>query len=232
MNHTRTSIFHFTSISLLTVLTISAAHGGSLARRDFDHLTPVAETIPEGTLRNLHSHLCITGADYGRFLLISSGPNDGGRCIALYSNNKSPTGVTLTCTAAENKINDAIPDAERSGDDRRKAKVTRLDVPISKAAAEAVLAASRQMLSATRPFNVEWRPEDVVLHGTTIEISVERDGTAGALAPAARGARSTALRKMIHSLVQYFHVDPSRRPAEAQKVESDAKRLGSILNPG
>lgn len=164
--------------------------------------------------------LIATNQDYGRFLVLPA--FKGEVAVAVHTGvGRDLENTFVTYTEADRSLYNAL---KYPKPDNKEIKITRIDAPIAKSAAQAIAAAWKRMLYRTQA------PElggAFANDATMVEVSlVDKNGEAlyGRL-PLERGKHTEALYQVGIKLIAYCKADPAKRPAIAQEIERDANAL-------
>lgn len=198
---------------------------------DADHLDPVHLEWNQNYRKLALSKLCVTRFDCGRtFTLPAFTPES---CVSVYSAaNKGPRKYFVTYSEPE----DSLWQRTDGGNRPRSAhglKVQRIDADIPAETAEVLKKVWDRMLGDVRPENGSSSPSGwrmISVDGTDVEFSIERPntrpfyGTLNVSLPPP-GKKTKQLISLSNALIDYCKATPQKRPAIAERIDRDAKRL-------
>jgi hypothetical protein len=196
-----------------------------------DHLIPPEQQLDANYAALVSQKLSATPANYARIVVMPSSA-EGETAIAIYSSAKAiDNQAFLTCTKADRNIWYSVSESNPNRDKEPPVQITRTDASLPRSAAVAVSKAVNEMVNQTRPLD---REDRIVLDGTAVEFSVEKDAkvAAGLLTPYAQGELTDALRRLVKVLADYCEALPAKRQQMGTQIERAATQLLDAIRTG
>lgn len=217
------SVSYMCFVSLF-VAPISAEHRTS-SSNDFDHLIPVDGIMDPSYEQLLVKRLFVGSNDLLRIIAIT--PSARGEAgIAIQDRMDGSGNMFVTWAQAKKNLWSAAVDTNRKIVRNPAIGISRLEAPLPRSAALAVIESMKRALQRTGP---PAKTEDVILDGTFFEISVSAQEKGaprrGLLNDNAYGKDITALRRLVLLLETYCRARPEQRPELVKKLQVVAEGL-------
>ncbi len=132
-----------------------------------DHLIPLSDEIDSSYREILRRRLLLTPADFGRITSLGGGRN-GEVSIAFHTDNNSKTGASVTYTKAGLNFGNATWESNPDRVNEASIKVTRSDLPFSRATAQAISEVVGRALARTNDRPSTGRAQDMVFDGLRV----------------------------------------------------------------
>ena len=192
---------------------------------DFDHLIPVDGIIDPAYERLLVKRLFAGSNDLLRIIAIT--PSARGEAgIAIQDRMDGSGNMFVTWAQAKKNMWSAAVDTNRNIVRNPAIGISRLEAPLPRAAALAVVESMKRALQRTGP---PTKTENVILDGTFFEISVSAQEKGaprrGLLNDNAYGKDVTALRRLVLLLETYCRARPEQRTELLKKLQVTAGGL-------
>jgi hypothetical protein len=215
---------------ILVVSQPSLVYSQNDSRKPFqDHLLPVKGEVDDSYMGTLKRKLFVTRADFGRITSLGDG-NSGEWSLAIHTDKNSKNYIA-TCTRADYNLGTATWALNPNRVDESAIKINRMDSPIARSTAEAVLRALHVLLRSRAKREATGRATDITFDGLRVIFFVPTDinPSQGLMVPESRGPRIQKALE-LEELARVYCEAHGRQ--ERQAAATKLERLAQLIAPG